>query len=135
MSNNTKNEIKIPSRISVCFDRKTDKFVISKTDEEDLFHVEKNRKVIKGKHTAREIISIIEKSFGYVPPPKPDLQEKDCVRVKYETFEHDYHRTFVTADPILDHTGTWKVPVFIPLVGMKYVNCEDVKLLRRMRNT
>lgn len=131
MSKDTDFEVKIPSRISVCFDGNTDKYVIKQ--DGDKFRLEKNRLVIKGRHTPRDIIGIIEASFGYAPPPRPDLQEKDCVRVKYETFDHSWHRTFLAADPILDHTGTWKVPVFIPLVGMKYVNCEDIILLRRMR--
>lgn len=80
MSKLTSFKYQIPNRISVSFDNKTEKFVIS-TREDGSLKIEKNRKVLKNTHNMQEVLNCIAEMIGCKPSKKPDFREKDILCV------------------------------------------------------
>lgn len=130
MSKLTSFNVQIPNRISVSFDNKTEKFVIS-TREDGSLKIEKNRKVLKNTHNMQEVLNCIAEMIGCKPSKKPDFREKDFVRVPLEN--GFYERSMVCAEPILNYSGEWVVPCHLYSKGTQYIPAKDLKLIRRVK--
>lgn len=98
------------------------------------YRVREDRGWLMGFHSKKGLLKIIEEKMNKGNPnPKPDLKAKDSVRVHYKHDGIDYHKTILSTDPILNYEGIWVAPVFIYGLGLVYVNCEDMTLLRRVK--
>lgn len=131
MSKLTSCNMQIPNRISVCFDKKTEKFVIT-TREDGSLKIEKNRKVLKNIHNMQDVLNCIAEMISDTKPSKkPDFREKDFVRVPLEN--GFYERSVVCAEPILNYNGEWVVPCHLYGKGTQYIPTKDLKLVRRIK--
>lgn len=61
----------------------------------------------------------------------PAFREKDKVRFKYQCSDYN-HNGFLGAGPILNHKKEWVAPVFIYGIGSVYIQCNDMKLIRKL---
>lgn len=64
-------------------------------------------------------------------PPMPPYRYKDKVRFKYECSVYN-HDGFLSADPVLNYKKEWVAPIFIYDVGVVYIPCNDMQLLRKL---
>ena len=98
------------------------------------YRVRENRSWLTGFYSKKGLLRIIEEKMNKnTPAIQPDLKAKDVVRVQYKHDGIDYHKTILSTDPILNYEGVWVAPVFIYGLGLIYVGCDRMVLLRRIK--
>ena len=101
--------------------------------EKGQYRVNQDRQWLKGFYTDEAILALIQSCMqGKEKPKKPDIKEKDAVSVFIEQGGSYINEIgYVSAAPIQDITGNYMCPVRMYNTKTVYVNCNDIKLIRR----
>ena len=101
--------------------------------DEEVYRVRKNRVWLDNLYSKLGLVQLIDMLLREAPSQKPDLKNKDAVRVHYPFKGINYHQTFLSANPVLTYEGVWVAPLFIYKLGTVYVNCDKMTLIRRVQ--